>query len=216
MVDTLYRIRTTSNRSAVLNYLSGLTGYVNAGAVGGSTIEATFDHADKQEILDFLWNLAAVSDGTVVIDPNGINKVVTLSQFNKSQRYDTIFLNEVYNQTLNNLSTTYVDIFPNAVKNLRFPIDTNGFAKAAVAIGWNKNGGAGIHDVRLVDTVDESKILTTFTNIQTDLNEQFNINLSLAAGGFFEDTIKFLKIQARSSNGTDDPTLVLLRFYLRR
>lgn len=216
MVNTLYRIRTTSNRSAVLNYLSGLTGYVNAGAVGGLTIEATFDHADKTEILDFLWNLAAVSDGTVVIDPNGINKVVTLSQFNKNQRYDTIFLNEVYNQTLNNLSTTYVDIFPNAVKNLRFPIDTNGFSKAAVAIGWNKNGGAGIHDVRLVDTVDESKILTTFTDIQTDLNEQFNINLSLAAGGFFEDTTKFLKIQARSSNGTDDPTLVLLRFYLRR
>ena len=211
---TEYTITPSGNVDNLKEIIKTFPNYVRV-AFSSVQLFAEFNHANNQEIKAFLWQLAEVTDGIVTIDPQGVNRTVTLSQFNKALRHDMPFLTEVYNRPLS-LGAVYENVFPNAINNYRIPVDTNGFTMAGIAVVWDKNGGAGTHDLKIVDRANEAQTLKEFTNMSTGMHEDYIIDLETTAGGHFDNKTLFLKVMARSSNPADNPIIVGLRVYMRR
>lgn len=122
------------------------------------------------------------------------------------------------NITLTNLSTSYVDVFPALYDGLPIPIHTIGYKKMGFVLMWNKAGGTSNHAVKLTKcdingTInDPEHILIEGTNISSGRTTQFDFDIP----SDFINFRGFVKLQAKSGNGTDDPQFDGLFVYLVR
>lgn len=110
----------------------------------------------------------------------------------------------------NNIGTIYTDLFTN-YGGRSFFADTTGFRKLMYQIYWDTNGGTGEHSVRIVDHADDTKILmeVVVTNGQNQ-----DTGILIPTG--FENFRGRLRIQVKSTVGSDDPICDGIRLLLRR
>jgi hypothetical protein len=113
----------------------------------------------------------------------------------------------------NSLSTTYVNLFTDFAGR-PILINTTGYSRGAIQIFWNKNGGVGTHSLKIVKHNDTSQILYENTNLID--GENLDVNFVPPVPLDFKDFIGKLRIQVKSSNGTDNPIFEGIRLYLRK
>ena len=139
-------------------------------------------------------------------------------------RTDQLFSSIIYEIPKNNIGTSYTDIFPAFYDGFPIPIDCNGFKSLGIVMLWNKNGGTGIHDMRLVNNADEGEVLVHTENVRVGNHPWTHDGLksgrtkayNIPIPSEFLDFRGELRIQAKSTVGTDDPIFNGLLIYLIR
>jgi len=74
-------------------------------------------------------------------------------------RSDQLFMSITRQVAFTNLGNTYTDIFGSLYGGFPHGLDTTGFTKFGIVILWNKNGGTGRHDMRLVDAAIPTNVV---------------------------------------------------------
>lgn len=122
--------------------------------------------------------------------------------------------------TLTNIGTSYADIFPALYSGFPIPIDTKGFSKLGIILLWNKSGGTGRHDLRIVNNADTNQVMVATdqapTNMPTGLPSGLSESFDIDIPANFIDFRGKVRIQAKSTVATDDPVFDGLLLYLIR
>ena len=137
-------------------------------------------------------------------------------------RSDQLFMAITRQVTFTNLTNTYTDVFGTLYAGFPHGIDTTGFTRFGVVILWNKNGGTGRHDMRLVDANNPTNVVIdtegrTVANSGADglvngVTKDYNIAIPAA----YKNWIGEVKLQVKSTVATDDPIFDAFLLYLRR
>lgn len=101
--------------------------------------------------------------------------------------------------TKTNIGTTYIDLFDATTDGLGTDVDGTGKNDFRFYVTWSKNFGSGTHDIRIKDQTT-SDILATITNMSSGRNV-----VTGAIPSFFQENVRSIKLQAKSSVSTDDP-----------
>jgi hypothetical protein len=130
---------------------------------------------------------------------------------------DHVFVAFDVSITKTNLSTSWTNVIP-FYNGRPFLIDFKGFTKYAIQVFWRKNGGTGRHDLRVINHNDDSQVLITSEAFPSGLLDEPAVNELI--GQSIPDNFKTfrgrIRIQCKSSNGTDDPIFDSLWLYLIR
>ena len=154
-------------------------------------------------------------------DPDDEHIRINIIKYFKEIQQDVPLLTITPRLAINALSSSYADVFPNVYDGGPFPIHTIDYKKMAFVLLWNKNAGTSNHDIRVVkcDSIGNAlpdattpDILVQKNNLNTGRVFSFNFPIPEA----FIDFRGFVKIQAKSGNGTDSPILDALFIYLIR
>lgn len=137
-------------------------------------------------------------------------------------RSDQLVMSVTRQVSFTNIGTSYVDVFAALYSGFPHGLDTTGFTKFGVVILWNKNGGTGRHDMRLVDANNPTNVVMdtegrTIANSGADglfngVTKDYNIVIPAA----YKNWIGEVKLQAKSTVASDDPIFDALLLYLRR
>lgn len=148
---------------------------------------------------------------------NGYNDV------NFGAKTDQIMIAITRQLTFTNIGTAYVDVFPAFYDGFPIPLDCNGFTQMGIVILWNKNGGTGIHDFRLVNHLNNTEVLVHTENIRVVNNwpqdglkngRTFSYNIPIPTGWVnFRGTVR---LQVKSTVAADDPIFDGFFLYLIR
>lgn len=138
---------------------------------------------------------------------------------------DQLFASVIRNMPFTNIGTAYKDVFPTLYDGFPIPLDTSSFKNMGVVVLWNKNGGTGRHDLRLVDHTDTTKVLVNTEGLDTTnggdpttggmksgRTKNYNIVIPQAFLNFRGE----IRIQAKSTVASDDPIFDGLLIYLIR
>ncbi len=122
-------------------------------------------------------------------------------------------------RTLNNIGTSYTDIYPTLFEGVPLGIDMTGYTKVGIVLCWNKNGGTGRHDFRIIDNnPSDPKVLLSSellpNGIETGTKQHYNIQIPSSFKN--PEFVGRIKIQAKSDVGTDDPIFYAVWVYLIR
>ncbi len=139
-------------------------------------------------------------------------------------RTDQLFTSITRQMTLNNIGTSYTNVFPAFYDGFPIPIDTTGFESLGIVVLWNKNSGTGRHDLRLINNADDTKVLVHTENMDTEngdpttggIKSGRTKNYGIEIPVDFKNFRGELRIQAKSSVATDDPIFDGLLIYLIR
>jgi len=112
-----------------------------------------------------------------------------------------------------NIGASFSDVYTTTGANGdAIQIDTTGMATARLVIIWDKAGGdAGTQTCQIVDVVSAANVLIT----SASLVDGINTSPDTAIPGGLAGTIKDYKIQCKSTDATDDPTLFNAMVYLK-
>jgi len=137
-------------------------------------------------------------------------------------RSDQLMISITRQIPFTNIGTSYVDVFAGLYAGFPNGLDTTGFNKLGIVILWNKNGGTGRHDMRLVNAANVSEVFLstegrTVANSGSDglmngTTKQYDIDMPTN----FKNWIGEVKIQAKSTVASDDPIFDAFLLYLRR
>lgn len=125
-------------------------------------------------------------------------------------------------QTFTNLGNSYIDVFAALYNGFPHGLDTTAFTKFGVVILWNKNGGTGRHDMRLVNANNTTEVILhtenrTVANSGADgLANGTTKDYNIAIPAAFTNWVGEVKLQVKSSVATDDPIFDAFLLYLRR
>ena len=112
--------------------------------------------------------------------------------------------------TKTNLGSTYVDILPTSGgEGNGCDIDGTGRVGYRFYVSWNKNVGSGIHSIRIISQTT-SDVLATIADAASGRN--------IVTGTlpiFFQDQIRPIKLQAKSTVSTDDPIFYGAQLYYK-
>lgn len=112
--------------------------------------------------------------------------------------------------TKTNLGTTYVDIFAaSGTEGNGCDVDGTGATGYRLYVSWNKNFGSGTHSVQVISQ-STSDVLATISNAVGGRN---TITGTLSA--YFQDQLRSVKIQAKSTVSTDDPIFYGAQLYYK-
>lgn len=118
--------------------------------------------------------------------------------------------------TKTNIGLAYVDVFPALYSGVPIPIDTTGYSKIGVAIMWNKNGGNGRHDARLVNHTDIADVLVSTEAMPTGLPTGMTKNYNIDIPPIFENFRGDIRLQAKSTVANNSPIFDGIILYLIR
>lgn len=137
-------------------------------------------------------------------------------------RSDQLIMSITRQQTFTNIGTSYVDVFAALYSGFPHGLDTSGFTRFGVVILWNKNGGTGRHDMRLVEASAPTNVIIhtegrTVATVGVDgltngVTEDYNIAIPQA----YKNWVGRVKLQAKSTVANDDPIFDAFLLYLRR
>lgn len=172
-----------------------------------------WDDGDRREDLPSVEKTVHIDADTGVFSYfiNGAWNTVT-----NNTRTDCLFLNWQIQMTLTNIGTTYRDIYPAAFDGLPLGLDTTGFTKLGVVLAWGKNGGTGRHDFRIVNNANPNQVLADTESIEGGMVTGTRRYYGIDIPSNFENFRGEVKIQAKSSVGTDGPIFYGLWGYLIR
>ena len=165
-------------------------------------------------------------DGAICI--NLTTGIIANYQFNRwndvsfGARSDQLMISITRQIPFTNIGTTYVDVFAGLYNGFPNGLDTTGFTKLGIVILWNKNGGSGRHDMRLVNAANTTEVFLstegrTVANSGSDgLANGTTKEYDVAIPANLRDWIGEVKIQAKSTVASDDPIFDAFVLYLRR
>lgn len=177
---------------------------------GSKKIVCEFEH-DSKESIEFkkeIANRLLTIDNTSLVD--------SLMKYIKEIQTDQLFASILRQIPITNIGTSYADVFPAFYNGFPIPIDTTGYTKLGVVLLWNKNGGTGRHDARLIDHNGNNDVLISTELMPSGLPSGTTKNYDIPIPEEFENFRGELRIQAKSSVGTDDPVFDGLLIYLIR
>ena len=112
--------------------------------------------------------------------------------------------------TKTNLGTTYTDIMPTSGgEGNGCDVDGTGRVGYRFYVSWNKNVGSGTHSVQLISQTT-SDVLATISNAASGRNVATG-TLSV----YYQDQLRSVKLQAKSTVSTDDPIFYGARLYYK-
>ena len=112
--------------------------------------------------------------------------------------------------TKTNLGTTYVDVLSSfGNEGQGCDVDGTGRVGFRFYVSWNKNAGSGAHAIQLVSQTT-ADVLASITDL---VNGRNIITGTLPA--FFQDNVRPVKLQAKSTVSTDDPIFYGARIYYK-
>ena len=112
--------------------------------------------------------------------------------------------------TKTNLGTTYVDLQPaSGTEGNGCDVDGTGRVGYRFYVSWNKNFGSGTHSVQLISQTT-SDVLAV---ISDTLGGRNSVTGTLPA--FYQDQLRSVKLQAKSTVSTDDPIFYGARLYYK-
>lgn len=112
--------------------------------------------------------------------------------------------------TKTNLGTTYVDILPTSgAEGNGCDVDGTGVTGYRFYVSWNKNFGSGTHSVQVISQTS-SDVLAVISNTVSGRNVTTG---TLPA--YFQDLVRSVKLQAKSTVSTDDPIFYGARLYFK-
>lgn len=166
-------------------------------------------------------------EGAIYLDiDNGLISNYTNNAWNNfsfGSRTDQLLMSVTRQLTLNNIGTSYIDIFPAFYDGFPIPIDTTGFTKLGMVVLWNKSSGTGIHDIRLINNANPSEILVHTENVRIanewshdGLKNGRTVSYNIPIPTEFKKFRGEIRIQAKSTVGTDNPVFDGLLIYLIR
>lgn len=129
---------------------------------------------------------------------------------------DHIFCSITRQMPLNNIGTSYVNVFPALYNGFPIPVDTKGYTKLGIVLLWNKNGGTGRHDVRLIDNNGVNDVFISTEAMPSGLPSGRTKNYDIDIPTEFTNFRGELRIQAKSTVETDNPIFDGLLIYLIR
>ena len=200
-----YYIKTERNTRSEILYIVTTYANGNRGLVGvhnSNILRAKLDFATQAQENAFLEDMT--SRGCIYLWVE--NELIDLSLYHQSAKDNQLIFQITQNIQLNNLSTTYTDVFPVFYDGIPIPLDTYGYKKLGMVIMWNKNGGTGTHTIKL-SKCNQNGVITQPEEILRENNtsngyiSDFNYSLPTE----FINFKGFVKLQAKSSNGTDSP-----------
>jgi hypothetical protein len=111
--------------------------------------------------------------------------------------------------TKTNMGTAFVDIYTQINSDGKsVQIDTNGKTQVRLMVFWDKIG-TGTHSVQVLE-VGTSNVL-----ISMDIVSGRNTSALTNIPAFATNSVKFYKLQAKSTTGTDSPVFEGARTYLK-
>lgn len=118
--------------------------------------------------------------------------------------------NSVSGLTKTNLGTTYVDLLAaSGTEGNGSDVDGMGRVGYRFYVSWNKNFGSGIHSVRLISQTT-ADVLAEITDVASGRNV---VTGTLPA--HYQDNLRSVKLQAKSTVSTDDPIFYGARIYYK-
>ena len=217
MVEKTYTINQNNVSRTLLDWIKGTTGFTTIFG-NGRNREMVFkiDHSTPTEEELFQSELSK----RLGVNIDGIN--VDTALITQELQTDIPLLTITPRLSIPSLSTTFQDVFPSTLYDgFPIPIHTLGYKKMGFVLLWNKNGGTSNHDIRIVKSdntgsllpnVSTPDILISANNVASDRTFTFDSDIP----NEFMNYRGFVKIQAKSGNGTDSPILDGLFIYLIR
>jgi hypothetical protein len=129
---------------------------------------------------------------------------------------DHLFCSIVSSITKTNIGTSYVNIFPAFYDGVPIPIDTKGYTKIGIVLLWNKNGGTGRHDVRLINNNGANEVFVSSEAMPSGLPSGRTKNYDITIPEDFTNFRGELRLQGKSTVATDSPIFDGLWIYLIR
>lgn len=200
-----YYINTQRNTRSEILYIVNTYGNGNRGLVGvynSNILRAKLDFATQAQENTFIEDMTSRGCINLWIE----NELIDLSLYQQSAKDNRLIFQITQNIQLNNLSTTYTDVFPAFYDGIPIPLDTYGYKKLGMVIMWNKNDGTGTHTIKL-SKCNQNGVITQPEEILRENNtshgyiSDFNYDLPTE----FINFRGFVKLRAKSSNGTDSP-----------
>lgn len=148
--------------------------------------------------------------------------VRTIEIENRTDKANSARLVAFYQQliTLTNIGTAFVNIFPGA-KGQRQIVDFRGFKEYRLIVHWGVIG-TGVQNIRIIDDTDPLTILAELSTSvagEKELDSGWtSINYfdpEAPAGNTWQDAEVFIRLQAKSTVGTDDPVFRKAALLLR-
>ena len=107
------------------------------------------------------------------------------------------------------VGTTYRDLFTSGGDGVGADVDGTGMNNFRFYVSWHKNGGTGTHGCRLIDQ-GTAAVLAEVTNC---VNGRNAILGTIPAS--FQDTVRPVKLQIKSTTSTDDPIFKAAHLYYK-
>ena len=214
---TQYIFTSLYGRDETISFLSNLPNHQNSGYSSGRTVITNFNHTTQQQIDDFCNILA--ENGITIVKIDGVETNL-IQKFN-FLRTDHLLFSITPRLQINNIPTTYTDLFPSLYQGFPIPIHTIGYTKMGFVLLWNKNSGTGVHDLRLIKCDNSGNLLPNPStpdilieglNIPSGRTTNFDFNIPSS----FLDFRGFVKLQGKSTVNTDDPILDAMFVYIIR
>jgi len=101
--------------------------------------------------------------------------------------------------TKSNIGTTYVDVFTSTTDGCGTDVDGTGKNDFRLYVSWQKNSGSGTHSIQIKDQTT-SDVLATIADAATGRNV-----VTGTIPAFFQENVRSIKLQAKSTVSTDDP-----------
>jgi hypothetical protein len=111
--------------------------------------------------------------------------------------------------TKTNLGTTYVDLLiSSGSEGNGTDVDGTGVVSYRFYVSWNKNAGSGTHSVQLISQTTSDVLVT--------MNVVNGRNITTGTlPAFYQDQLRSVKLQAKSTVSTDDPIFYGARLYYK-
>ena len=144
------------------------------------------------------------------------NADFTIAENSGSDRFDitynrTFYLVGAWQTSVlkTNLGTTYVDAYTSDGDGVGTNVDGVARTNFRLYVSWSKNGGLSTHSLRIQDQTQE-QTLAEITDLSSGIN-----TFDGTIPAFFKDQGRWIKVQVKAGNSTDDPILRAVFLYYK-
>jgi hypothetical protein len=202
--------------SAVVPIVAGTNGHILTMVTGQPTWAAASASGDiKTAVFEAGTQIGTVGRRLNFVEPDDFLIVENTG----ADRFDITFIRaEVLvadwfttgGITKANLGTTYADLFTTiSAESNGADVDATGKNSFRLYVAWNKNAGSGTHSLQVISTVTTDVLGT----VPTLVNGRNVVTGTIPA--YFQDNVRTVKLQAKSTVSTDDPIFYNAHLYFK-
>lgn len=188
----------------ILTMVTGAPTWAAAGA-SADTKAVLFEAGTQVGAVARRFNLATAADFDVTENAGSDRFDISL----KRSEYIVGSWNTTSGLTKTNLGTTFVDLQPAVgAEGNGCDVDGTGRTGYRLYVSWNKNFGSGTHTVQVISQTT-TDVLATLTVV-----DGRNITTGTLSA-YYQDQLRSVKLQAKSTVSTDDPIFYGARLYYK-
>jgi hypothetical protein len=188
----------------ILTMVSGVPTWAAAGA-SADTKAVLFEAGTQVGAVARRFNLNTAADFDVTENAGSDRFDISL----RRGEYIVGSWNTTSGLTKTNLGTTFVDLQPaSGSEGNGCDVDGTGRVGYRLYVSWNKNFGSGTHSVQVISQTT-TDVLATLTVV-----DGRNVTTGTLSA-YYQDQIRSVKLQAKSTVSTDDPIFYGARLYFK-